>query len=70
MLTISGFKKDIPCQQCTRCICDNTIPGISFDALGVCSLCEIHDRFAATFPNDERGEAALEAKFAKIKKIA
>jgi hypothetical protein len=68
MLTVSGFQKDISYQQCTRCICDNTIPGISFDTKGVCSLCDIHDRFAATFPNDERGEAALEAKFAKIKK--
>jgi hypothetical protein len=68
MLKISGFQKDISYQQCTRCICDNTIPGISFDATGVCSLCDIHDRFDATFPNDERGQIALEAKFAKIKK--
>lgn len=68
MLTISGFQKDISYQQCTRCICDNTIPGISFDSKGVCSLCDIHDRFDATFPNDERGAAALDAKFAKSKK--
>lgn len=67
MITVSGFKKDIPYQQCTRCICDNTIPGIQFDMAGICSLCTIHDKFDKTFPNDERGQLILDEKFAKIK---
>lgn len=67
MVIVSGFEKDIPYQQCTRCICDNTIPGIAFDAAGVCSLCHLHDKFDETYPNDARGVEALEKKFARIR---
>jgi hypothetical protein len=67
-MIVSGFNKDIAYQQCTRCICDVSIPGISFNSDGVCSLCEIHDRFDQTFPNDARGTAALEEEFNKIRK--
>ncbi len=67
MVIVSGFEKDIVYQQCTRCICDNTIPGIEFDGSGECSLCKIHDTFDAAFPNDTRGEEALRKRFDKIK---
>ena len=67
MVIVSGFKKDIAYKQCARCICDNTIPGITFNAKGTCSLCDMHDGFDKTFPNDERGELALQNKFEKIK---
>lgn len=67
-MIVSGFNKDIVYQQCSRCICDLSIPGISFNSDGVCSLCEIHDRFDQTFPNDDRGAAALEGKFNKIRR--
>lgn len=67
MVIVSGFEKDIPYRQCTRCICDTTIPGISFDAAGVCSLCHLHHKFEKAYPNDARGAAALEKKFARIK---
>lgn len=67
MITVSGFSKDIPYCQCTRCICDNTIPGIEFDAAGVCSLCHMHDKFDREFPNDERGKAILEKQFEKMR---
>ena len=70
MLTVSGFNRDIPYRQCQRCICDNTIPGVEFDHNGVCSLCKMHDDFDATFPNDDRGERALEIKFDQIRKDA
>ena len=66
-MIVSGFNKDIAYQQCTRCICDVSIPGISFNSDGVCSLCEIHDRFDQAFPNDAKGAAALEEKFNKIR---
>src|SRR5689334_10970292 len=68
MVTVSGFKKDISYQQCTRCICDSTIPAIEFDEQGECSLCKMHDKFVAAFPNDERGEKLLEKQFARIRK--
>lgn len=68
MITVSGFKKDISYRQCTRCICDNTIPGIEFNSLGTCSLCEMHDKFDTAFPNDEQGEKMLVEKFNRIRK--
>ncbi|MBS1618488.1 MAG: N-acetyl sugar amidotransferase [Bacteroidetes bacterium] len=68
MVVVSGIEKDITYQQCTRCICDNTIPGIGFDDAGVCSLCHMHDSFDAAFPNDARGEKVLQKKFEKIRK--
>ena len=68
MITVSGFVKNITYRQCTRCICDNTIPGIEFNASGICSLCDIHDKFDAAFPNDERGEKMLVEKFDRIRK--
>jgi tRNA(Ile)-lysidine synthase TilS/MesJ len=68
MVIVSGFKKDIEYRQCTRCICDNTIPAIVFDEHGVCSLCHMHDRFDQAFPNDERGAATLQKKFDVIRK--
>lgn len=68
MIKVSGFEKDIEYQQCTRCICDVTIPGISFKASGTCSLCDMDDVLAAAFPNDERGEESLKNKFDAIRK--
>lgn len=67
MVVVSGFPKNIEYKQCSRCICDTTIPGIDFDKNGECSLCKMHDKFARTFPNDERGEQILRKKFEKIK---
>lgn len=67
MVNISGFEKDIAYAQCSRCICDNTIPGISFNHSGVCSLCTMQDKFEAFYPDDERGKAALDLKWKKIK---
>jgi hypothetical protein len=68
MLLVSGFKKDIPYRQCTRCICDSYIPAIEFDDAGVCSHCHLYDKFDKAFPNDERGEKILAQKFDKIKR--
>lgn len=68
MVTVSGFNKNIPYIQCTRCICDNTIPGIEFDKNGECSLCKMHDKFDSAYPTDERGRNILDRKFTKIRK--
>ncbi|HXH19037.1 MAG TPA: hypothetical protein VNJ07_08125 [Chitinophagales bacterium] len=68
MVIVSGFKKDIPYQRCVRCIADSSVPGISFDEKGECSLCKMHDRWDKIFPNDERGERILQKKLEKIRR--
>ena len=37
-------------QVCTRCIQDETVPGISFDENGVCNYCHLHDELCEIFP--------------------
>jgi len=49
-------------QVCTRCVCDDSIPGISFDENGVCSLCKNYDLIEQEFPLGE----ATEQKFQQI----
>lgn len=44
---------------CTRCVYDDSIPGIMFDDDGVCSYCHIHDRMDAMYPTGETGMAIL-----------
>src|SRR5688572_25441530 len=68
MVTVSGFQKNITYQRCTRCIADSTVPGISFDDRGECSLCKMHDKWEKVFPNDERGVEILEKKFQLIRR--
>jgi len=52
----------IKSQVCTRCVCDDSIPGISFDENGVCSLCRNYDLIEQEFPLSE----ATEQKFHQI----
>lgn len=40
-------------QVCTRCVCDDSIPGISFDENGVCSLCKNYALIEQEFPLSE-----------------
>jgi len=47
---------------CTRCVCDDGIPGISFDENGVCSLCKNYDLIEQEFPLSE----ATQQKFQQI----
>ena len=49
-------------QVCTRCVCDDSIPGISFDENGECSLCKNYDLIEQEFPLSE----ATEQKFQQI----
>jgi len=35
---------------CKRCICDETIPKISFDSEGVCNYCRLHDEMERKYP--------------------
>lgn len=67
MQIVSGFKKDIPYQQCKICIADTTIPGISFDKNGTCSLCEFHERLSKLYPENEESIAAFQKQVDRIK---
>jgi N-acetyl sugar amidotransferase len=44
---------------CTRCIIDDTIPGISFDEKGVCPFCKIHDELEKRYPLNEDSNIKL-----------
>jgi hypothetical protein len=68
MVIVSGFKKEIVYQRCNKCIADATIPGISFNKNGTCSLCDFHDKLCEIYPEDENSLALLYQKIAKIKK--
>lgn len=44
---------------CTRCVYDETVPGIDFDAAGVCSYCRMHDDLDRRYPTGAEGERIL-----------
>jgi tRNA(Ile)-lysidine synthase TilS/MesJ len=54
-------------QRCTKCIADNTIPGISFKTDGECSLCDFHDKLSELYPENEEALSKLDEKIKKIK---
>ena len=68
MIIVSGFEKEITYQQCSRCIADNTIPGIKFDKNGVCSLCDFHDKLDVLYPENDLAIQKLEKKISQIKR--
>jgi hypothetical protein len=68
MVIVSGFPKNIPYQQCTTCIADSTVPGITFSRSGVCSLCNIHSKWANLYPNDKTGATIWDKQLSLIKK--
>ncbi len=53
---------------CTRCIYDDTVPNISFDAEGVCSYCRTIEQMEHEYPNGPAGEEYLQKMVAEIKK--
>jgi N-acetyl sugar amidotransferase len=65
---VNGVRKNISYQRCSRCISDSTCPGIKFDGQGVCNFCQLHDKWACMYPNDNRGEKMLQRMTARIKK--
>ena len=52
---------------CTKCVCDTSIPGISFDDIGICNFCTIHDEMEKQYPIDESQESKLNSIVKKIK---
>jgi N-acetyl sugar amidotransferase len=60
--------KDMHYQQCTKCICDTTVPGIYFDQKGECNFCKLQDKMDKTYPLNEKGAKKFEKLILKIKK--
>ena len=56
-------------QICTRCICDSSIIGISFNSEGVCNFCELHDKMVAEFPIGDKGKTILDKIVSQVKKV-
>jgi N-acetyl sugar amidotransferase len=52
---------------CTRCIYDDHIPYISFDAEGVCNYCRQYDQLEIEYPTGDKGRRILEEIVKKIK---
>lgn len=55
-------------QICRRCIIDETVPGHSFDADGICAYCRLHDKLEKAFPLNAKGEESFNRLVVKIKK--
>ena len=53
---------------CSRCIFDDSVPGISFDEDGICNYCAMHDSLSVEYPNGPEGERRLERIVERIKK--
>ncbi len=52
---------------CTKCLMDDTVPGISFDKNGECTFCKIHNNLENKFPLNENTENIVKEIVGKIK---
>jgi N-acetyl sugar amidotransferase len=68
MVIINGVNTDVVFQRCTRCISDTTCPGISFDKLGICNFCHLHDKWVKMYPNNSEGQNIWNKKLEQIRK--
>jgi N-acetyl sugar amidotransferase len=68
VVIVNGRVNEMEYQRCTRCICDSTCPGITFDNKGVCNFCHLHDKWSNIYPNDQQGQLIWEKQLEKIKK--
>ncbi|MDC1213980.1 hypothetical protein N8000_05845 [Rhodospirillales bacterium] len=44
---------------CSRCVYNETVPGIEFDAHGICNYCKMHDDLDQRHPVGHKGDAYL-----------
>lgn len=51
---------------CSRCTLDSEIPGLTFDAEGVCSFCTWHSQQCQRYPTADAGEQKLHALACQI----
>jgi N-acetyl sugar amidotransferase len=54
--------------SCTRCIYDESMPSITFDAEGVCNYCRLHDELEQQYPTGDEGQRRLEELADKMRK--
>ena len=59
---VNGVNQNITYKRCVKCISDSTCPGIKFDQFGVCNFCYLHDKWTKIYPNDEKGQIAVNKK--------
>src|SRR3990172_2360054 len=45
---------------CSRCLYNETVPNISFDAEGECNYCKLHNQLDREYPTGEEGQRKLE----------
>ena len=55
-------------KRCSRCLYDETLPGITFDDDGICNYCHIHDQLEREYPTGSEGERILHEMAEQIKK--
>ncbi len=53
---------------CSRCLMDDTVPGIEFDEKGECTFCKIHDELEAKYPLNDKTPEKLKEIVDTIKK--
>jgi len=53
---------------CSRCVMDDTVPGIVFDEDGVCTFCKIHDELESMYPLNEESTKRLQNLVDRIKR--
>jgi len=53
---------------CSRCVMDDTVPGITFDEQGICTFCKIHDELEKKYPLNDETHRRLQELINKIKK--
>ncbi|AFN75902.1 N-acetyl sugar amidotransferase [Melioribacter roseus P3M-2] len=66
-MKIVPFKYEIS-KVCTRCVMDDSVPGIKFDENGICTYCKIHDELERKYPLNEESHKKLLQIVDKIKK--
>lgn len=68
MVIVNGIPKNIEYKRCTHCIADSTVPAITFNKNGICSLCDFHDILCQLYPENEQAKFVLEKRLQEIKK--
>lgn len=54
-------------RSCTRCLFDDSTPGVSFDASGLCNYCVLHDEMDRQYPTGSEGARRLQEMVDTIK---
>lgn len=58
---------EVALRRCARCVYDASVPGIAFDASGVCNYCAVHDDMDRQYPVGGEGQRVLAAMADRIR---